>query len=203
MMMQNRWMIIIILVIGLVISACSSQAKVLPTVVAFPTDIPPTESLPTVTPEVTVTLTATSAELSTLPPTWTFTPDVTETPIVAEESLDTPTPLPTPSKIELACESFQADSERSIKKFIIGESPVAAWTSVEGAVLYHVFLYDFDSKTINDQIYTDETFWTFNPDHFELGQNYIWAVWPLDSIGDQMCYERGLELLPQPVPVGG
>ena len=191
-------MILIILVLGLVVSACS-QAEALPTAIAFPTDPPPTE-----TPDVTATLTATPISRSTLPPTWTFTPDVTDTPIATEiEIVDTPTPLPTPDAVALACESFQADPERSTKEFIIGESPVAAWTAVDGAVLYHVFLFDFNGRTIKDQIYTEETSWTFDPNSFELGQNYVWAVWPLDSIGDQMCYERGLELLPQRPPVGG
>lgn len=181
---------------GLVVGACS-QAEELPTAVAFPTDVPQTE-----VPTVAETPTPIPAERSTLPPTWTSTPDVTATPIVTEEPLVTPTLFPTLNSVQIACESFRADSERSTKEFIIGESPIAAWTAVEGAVLYHVFLFDFNSRTINDQIYTAETFWTFDPSYFDLGQNYVWAVWPLDSIGDQMCYERGLELLPQRVPLG-
>jgi len=201
-MMHSKLMIIILFVLGLVMSACS-QAEALPTAVSFPTDIPPTDE-PDVAEvdDITPTLTASPAERATLPPTWTNTPDVTETPIFTEVPLETNTPLPTPKTVSSACDTFAVDDVRTTKEFIIEESPVAAWTAVDGAVLYHVFLYDFTGRTINDQIYTEETFWTFNPDHFELGQNYIWAVWPLDSIGDQMCFERGLELLPKRKPVG-
>jgi hypothetical protein len=191
-MIQNRWMIIIIVIMSLVISACSQQEE-LPTVVAFPTEIPPTEVEITVEP----TLTPVPRELATLPPTWTNTPDVTATIEATATPAETATFLPEPKAVSVACDTFQIDTEKTTKEFFIGESPIGAWTAVDGAALYHVFLYDFRGRTINDQIYTEDTFWEFNPDHFELGENYIWAVWPLDSVGDQMCFERGLELLPQ------
>ena len=197
-MMRNKWMIIIIVVMSLFVSACS-QPEALPTAVSFPTDVPPTDL-----PEMTATpIPPTLGDRATLPPTWTSTPDVTETPDFTETPNVTATDLPTPNAVAQACENFEVDNELTTKEFIIGESPIAAWTQIDGAVLYHVFLYDFDGRTINDQIYTEDTFWEFNPDHFKLGQNYIWAVWPLNSIGDQMCFERGLELLPQRKPVGG
>jgi len=183
----------------MVVSACN-QREALPTAMSLPTNVPPTEESEAQVVEPTAT--RTPAPPSTLPPTWTFTPDVTETLIPTEtEVLETSTPLPTPKSVSSACDVFQADSERSTREFIVGETPVAAWTPVEGAVLYRVFLYNFNGKTLRDDIYTDQTSWSFDPNVFELGQNYVWAVWPLDSIGDQMCFERGLELIPQRPPV--
>lgn len=199
--MQKRLIITLLFASVMIISACSQEAQSLPTEVSFPTDVPPTE-----TEEIIPTATATPAERSTLPPTWTPTTEVTDTPIPTEtEVVATVTPLPAPDTVSTACDTFQANSELSTREFVVGESPVAAWTPVDGAVLYRVFLYDFNSRTLRDDIYTDQTSWTFDPNVFELGQNYIWAVWPLDSIGDQMCFERGLELLPQrqPIDTGG
>ena len=189
-------MIIICCVVGFLVGACS-QAEALPTAVSFPTEVPPTE-----TPDITPTFTSTPAPVSTLPPTWTFTPEVTDTPIPTNTEVPaTVTPLPAPETVESVCDTFQADPGLSTRQFIIGESPVAAWTPVEGAVLYRVFLSNFSLQTIKDDIYTDHTSWTFDPNSFELGENYVWAVWPLDAIGDQMCFERGGELLPQRVPI--
>lgn len=197
--MQKRWIIIVCAVLIVLITACS-QGEELPTAIAFPTDEPPTEEPQA--QEVEATATNSPAPPSTLPPTWTFTPEVTETLVPTETVvLETVTPLPSPKVVSSVCDTFQADPELSTRQFIIGETPVAAWTAVEGAVLYRVFLYDFQGGTMRDDIYTDQTSWSFDPNVFELGQNYIWAVWPLDVIGDQMCFERGLEMIPQPVPI--
>lgn len=197
--MQKRWIIILFSIVVMVISACS-QGDALPTAMSIPTDEPPTEEPQA--QEVEPTATRTPAPPSTLPPTWTFTPEVTETLIPTEtEILETVTPLPSPKAVSSVCDVFQADSERSTREFVVGETPIAAWTPVEGAVLYRVFLYNFNGKTMRDDIYTDQTSWSFDPNVFEFGQNYVWAVWPLDSIGDQMCFERGLELIPQRPPV--
>lgn len=183
------------------VSACG-QSEDLPTAIVLPTS-PPTDEVEEVQSVEEPTATATPIVAPTLPPTWTFTPDYSPTPLPTNTEIPpTETPLPAPDTVSPACDDFAADATLSTREFVIGEAPTAAWTSVEGAVLYRVFLYTFSSKVMRDDIYTDQTSWTFNPDEFELGENYIWAVWPLDAIGDQMCFERGLEMLPQRQPIG-
>lgn len=203
--MQKRSIIIFCTVLMLIVTACG-QPEDLPTAVAFPTDVPPTEDPEAQAVEVEDVATETPFVASTLPPTWTPTFEPTETLIPTETEIpDTFTPQPTIEATPSVCDTFAADPELSTREFIVGETPVVAWTPVEGAVLYRVFLYRFNGRTMRDDIYTDLTTWSFDPNVFELGENYLWAVWPLDSIGDQMCFERGLELLPQrpPLNVGG
>lgn len=198
MMRQNQKILALLLILVLLVSACG-QEEALPTAVAFPTEIPPTA-----TEEIIETATSTPVANPTLPPTWTFTPDVTETPMPTDTEVPfTVTPLPAPDTVSAACDLFAADPELSTREFIIGEAPVAAWTSIEGAALYRVFLTSFSQEVIFDNLYIEETSYTFDPTIFELGENYVWAVWPLDSIGVQMCFERGLELLPKRPPVDG
>lgn len=194
---KNRSIFVVLMMLATILSACV-QGEVLPTAVEFPTEVPPTA-----TEEVAETPTATTVTNPTLPPTWTFTPEVTATTIPTDTEVpETSTPLPTPKTVSAACDSFSADPEQSTREFTIGEAPMAVWTPVEGAVLYRVFLTTFSQTVIFDNLYIEENSYTFDPAIFELGENYLWAVWPLDSIGDQMCFERGLELIPKRAPVG-
>jgi|GEM_PF-645595 len=201
-MTSSRQIMIQFFAIMLLVSACGGQEEALPTEVEFPTDVLPTVDEVEAQVEEEPTETPTPVVNPTLPPTWTFTPEPSETPIpTATEILETSTPLPTPKTLSAACNTFGADPERSTRQFVVGEAPVAAWTDVEGAELYRVFLSSFSQTLIRDDIYTDQTSFTFDPNSFELGEIYVWAVWPLDSIGDQMCFERGGELIPQRPPI--
>jgi len=194
-MIASRQTLLQLFVVMLLITACGGgEEEALPTAVEFPAEVAPTET-------VTVEMTATPTQVSnpTLPPTWTFTPE----PSVTPTPTNTSTPLPTPRTVAEVCDSFAADPVRSTREFIPGEAPVAAWTAVEGAELYRVFLSTLSQRLIRDDIYVAETSFTFDPNSFEFGEIYIWAVWPLDSVGDQMCFERGGELIPQRPPVGG
>ena len=203
-MTVSRQTILQLIVIMLLVSACGGgEDEPLPTAIQLPTDVSPTvEEVDGQTAEETPTVEPTRVSNPTLPPTWTFTPEPSETPIpTATEVVDTPTPFPTPRTVSIACDTFAADLEVSTREFIPGEAPVAAWTPVEGAELYRVFLSTRTNKMIRNDIYTAETSFTFDPNSFEFGEFYLWAVWPLDAIGDQMCFERGGELIPLRPPV--
>lgn len=203
-MTVSRQPILQLIVIILLVSACGGgNDEPLPTAVEFPTDVSPTvEDVEAQADEVTPTEEPTRVSNPTLPPTWTYTPEPSETPIpTATEIVDTATPYPTPRTVSVACDTFSADPERATREFFPGEAPVAAWTAVDGAELYRVFLSTRTNRVIRNDIYTAETSFTFDPNSFEFGEFYLWAVWPLDSIGDQMCFERGGELIPLRPPV--
>lgn len=193
-MKQHGWLIGVVLVM-LLVSACGqSQSDELPTLI-------PTATIEAETPTPEETASNTPGPRATLPPTWTFTPEPTETLIPSPTSMpDTSTPNPTPKAVSSACDAFGADGENSTREFFVGDAPTVYWTPVAGAELYRVFLYTYSGSTIRSDIYVDVTNFTFDPSYFQLGENYVWAVWPLDSIGDQMCFERGLELIPQRRP---
>ncbi len=203
-MATNRHIMIQLIVIVFLVAACGGDSEPLPTEVEFPDQSSPTETEAVeAQAEITEEPTSTPVINPTLPPTWTNTPEPSETPIpTATEIVDTATPLPEPETVASVCDAFAADPEGSTREFLPGEAPVASWTSIEGAELYRVFLSTRSGTLIRDDIYTAETTFTFDPNSFEFGEFYIWAVWPLDAIGDQMCFERGGELIPQRPPVG-
>ncbi len=193
--MQKRWMYIALSLIAFLVGACNSQAD-LPTLIPTSTVIVATEvEVQAVEP------TETRVARPTLPPTWTPTVEPSETPLpTATEVVETFTPVPSPRAISQACDTFEVDADRSTRLFNIGESPTVYWTPVVGARLYHVFLLKFSGETVKNDIYVDVPEFTFDQSMFEIGETYLWSVWPLDPAGDQMCFERGADLIPQRVP---
>lgn len=189
-----------VLCLMLLMVACSPQEEiVLPTEARLDADVtaeavasPEVDESPTETP-----IPPTPTRQFELPPTWTPT-DVppTSTPII----LPTDTPLPTPVSLPPACDVFAADFERSDSQFTIGAQPLVAWIAAPGAELYRLRVIDEFGATILDE-YLRETEYRLPSDIFEVGRRYGWEVIPLDSIGDQMCYQRGDILIP--IRVGG
>lgn len=186
-MQLNRAVPLIILSLLVILAACTQQAQELPTLI-------PTATIPeaTNTPEPTPTETQAPP---TLPPTW--TPTFTETVVPTEtEVFPTATPLDASGGLPEACNTFAVDGVNTQVEFEIGASPIVAWTPVEGAELYRVTLSDQFGRILKDDIYIAETQYQFSPDFFELNTVYGWSVIPLDAVGDQMCFPRGLELIP-------
>lgn len=181
------------------ISACSpSTNQTLPTL--FPT--PGQDSQTAETPvQATAEATQPPGARATLPPTWTPAPDSggsadngasTPTP----ESLNPPGEPPTEFATLVVCGTFVADRGQSTSTFITGNAPQVFWTKVETAFRYRLRLLD-DTGT---EIFVDfplDTTYTFQADLFEQGKVYGWSVYPEDSLGQQMCGERGAELFPQ------
>jgi len=141
----------------------------------FPTQVPPPSPPPRFT----------------LPPTFTPTPAPTLTP-TPEPTSEGPTPIP--DRAFEGCDGFGVDFELSQEQFVLGESPLIAWTPVAGADAYRVYVRDqFESERTEQTI--RETSLQINPDVFTLRGRYSWTVEPLDSFGIQICPGRGESLL--------
>lgn len=201
--MNKSFTALIIIVFAL--AACSPQSsETLPTLIptlgsgveaATQTPVQPTEP-------------PTSAPLArpTLPPAWTSVPgsadngslsgDASSLATPTPESLNTPPPAATEVPTLVVCGIFVADRSRSTSTFKVGESPQILWTKVETAARYRIRLLD----ETGSEIFVDFTLtpgYVFRPDLFQAGKVYGWSVYPEDSIGQQMCSERGAELYPQ------
>lgn len=184
----NRVNTALLMILILILAACQQEAQVLPTLIPSPT-VPE----PTATPEATATPTNAPP---TLPPTWTPTPTETYTPSPTDV-IATSTPLDVPEQgLPPACETFAVNGGITQVQFPLGASPLVAWNPVDGAELYRVTLSDASGRILKDDIYIAETQYSFAPELFERDQVYGWTVIPLDAIGDQMCFPRGLELIP-------
>jgi hypothetical protein len=107
--------------------------------------------------------------------------------------------LPTPLEV---CATFNEDVTRNPRSFPLGEAPQVFWTAVEGAATYHIALVAVDPATPEAQPqevfadFTTDTTYTFPAELFEAGKLYGWEVYPLDSLGQQMCLSLGAELFP-------
>jgi hypothetical protein len=96
-----------------------------------------------------------------------------------------------------ACETFAIDYDKSTMTFQIGTAPTAAWTTVDGAVRYHVEVADANGRTMKSDLYIPETSYTFDAKMFEGNSNlYTWKVYPINQAGDQMCFAIGGEMYP-------
>lgn len=185
----------LLLIVCVLIAACDSgaQPQALPTLVpdslATPTDAPTTESI-TETAQPSATLFV----RRTLPPTWTpvdtDTPEPTSTP-----RIDTPAPTVL-NEVPSECNNFTVDTVNSQTTFALGAAPKISWTPVSGAVRYWIIVSDTIGNVLRNDIYVAETSYNLPPELFELGKFYGWTVAPIDSVGQQMCYEVGAELIP-------
>ncbi len=203
--MKKSVVALMIIVLGLV--ACSPQtSETLPTLIPTPGGA----QAATVTPaESTQPPTAAPLTRSTLPPTWTPEPgsvdsssgnsvsgNASSLATPTSETLNTPLPPPTEVPTLVVCGTFVADRSRSTSTFTVGQSPQILWTKVETAARYRIRLLD-DAGTEVMVDFTLQPGYVFRPDLFTAGKVYAWSVYPEDSLGQQMCSERGAELYPQ------
>jgi hypothetical protein len=165
---------------------------------------PTNQALPTVMPtEANVTpATATEPakpaptepplERSTLPPTWTLSPVPSET---TTPTLDATLQAQLVKPTLAVCGGFAADREHSMNTFTAGSPVQVFWTAVDTAARYRIALRDDTGK----ELFMDYSLvpnYTFQAQLFERGKRYSWSVWPEDASNQQMCFERGDEILP-------
>lgn len=202
--MKKSIVALIMIVLGL--AACGPQSsETLPTLIPTPGGVEAATATPV---QPTQPPTAAPLTRATLPPTWTPAPgssdSSTNTVSGNASSLSTPTPetlntpLPPPTELPtlVVCGTFVADRSRSTTTFTVGQSPQILWTKVETAARYRIRLLD-DTGTEVMVDFTLEPGYTFRPDLFTAGKVYAWSIYPEDSLGQQMCSERGAELYPQ------
>ncbi len=177
----------------------------------------PQQALPTLMPSATPVLTATPAPVQTqpptpvplsrptLPPTWTPSPEPTleqanaqplmtstPEPVVNQPPVAPVTALPT---LEV-CGVFTVDRERSAVLFPLGSAPQVFWRAVTGASRYRIRLIDANGTELFVD-YTVEPNYTFRADLFQKDTRYGWTVYPEDQLNQQMCFDRGQEIIPQ------
>jgi hypothetical protein len=186
-----RWLKIILPLLGLVLLVGCQQAanQSLPTI--MPTAAATTEvGAETAVP--TTEATQPPLDRPTLPPTWTVSPVPTEAPtstvdLTSQSVQDQPTLV--------VCGTFAVDRERSPATFTPGNPVQVYWTAVDTAARYRISLIDEQGlELVLD--YTREPTYTFPGELFERGKRYAWSVYPEDAINQQMCFERGAEILP-------
>jgi hypothetical protein len=190
-----------LVMIALLFAACGSpSSEALPTLIPTPGGVAATET------PVQATEPPTPEPLTrpTLPPTWTPESGGAQSNQSGNDSgLPTPTPeslnpLPAPTEFAtlVVCGTFVADRSRSTSTFTTGTQPQIFWSKVETAARYRIHLIDSTGAQLFEGFSVDPNY-TFPADLFERGKVYGWSVYPEDSLGQQMCSERGAELLPQ------
>ncbi|MEO8608983.1 MAG: hypothetical protein ABI690_13930 [Chloroflexota bacterium] len=165
---------------------------------------PSNQALPTVMPTdanvapATATQPATAASTepplvrSTLPPTWTVSPVPTDVPTA---TIDAAAQAQLVKPTLAVCGGFAADREHSMNTFTAGSPVQVFWTAVDTAARYRIALHD-DNGTELFVDYALEPNYTFSADLFQRGKRYSWSVWPEDANNQQMCFDRGDEILP-------
>lgn len=190
--MCGLWMTCVVL-----ISACTPTTEIgLPTLAALPT-----EGVNSVEVASTQIDAPVVRPRSTLPPTFTPSPEPTEaqpTPILEPTLTRLPvTSPPRESDERPECANFKVDYENSDREFTIGTSPHVQWSAMPNATSYLLKLGDETGVVLRDDIYVTDTSYSFDSAQFKVGVAYAWSVYPIDAIGDQMCYVRGAELMAQ------
>jgi hypothetical protein len=94
------------------------------------------------------------------------------------------------------CSTFRADLTKFKPEFKVGSSIEVFWTPTDTAIGYRVALIDDKGQEAFSDL-TADTKYTFRADLFTRGLSYGWSVYPVSSIGQQMCEKRGGELFPQ------
>ncbi len=166
------------------VAGCGPQAtEVLPTLIATPQPAAAATETPK-TPIPTVAPTQVPVDRATLPPTWTPSVEPTDTVI---PPTNTSVPLSTPIPTLVACGPFDVDRDKSASTFKVGTPTQVFWTPVQGAVRYRIgVIGDFNQEIFMD--YAVDANYTFKPDLFEAGKQYLWKVYPEDSLARQMCF---------------
>ena len=162
----------------------------------LPTLIPTLEDteVPTPTSDITEAPTATPLDLDrpTLPPTWTVSPVPSET---ATPTIDATAQAQSVKPTLVVCGVFAIDRDRSPTTYTPGSPVTVYWVPVDTAARYRVRLV---SET-GDELFTDyalDPTYTFDPKLFNGTFRYAWQVYPEDGLNQQMCFERGGDLLP-------
>jgi hypothetical protein len=173
--------IIAIVILGLVVTGCGSQ-----TPEALPTLIPTQTPLPAATNTTVPAVTPTDdlSDRPTLPPTW--TPFVEPTDTIAPPT-ETPLPESTAIPTLVACGPFDVDRNKSAATFTVGQPTQVYWVPVQGAARYRISVLDAFNQEIFSDFAIDPTY-TFKPDQFEAGKHYAWKLYPIDTLGRQMCF---------------
>ena len=164
---------------------------------------------PTDTPKSEFTSTAlpTNAVANTLPASWTPAVIPTSTPfaIATQKALPPTAPRatltpavtstrsgprqpPTPAAsmtYSSVCSSFQLDTQKTTIRMRVNTVGTIAWTSVEGAEGYEVWVIFLDGRYIVDQK-TAETSINIPQEIFRVPGGYGWEVMPLKN-GDRLC----------------
>jgi hypothetical protein len=193
-MLKNGIRYVLLGVLVMVISACSGNTEVLPTLIPSSTPPPATATLEVVATATTEPTATTVRTRPTLPPT--FTPTVEASPTPTEtSSVPTPT-LFVPATANTDCNIFDIVFEQTTPQFQIGSQPTVAWTPLPGAELYLLRLLQSGGFVVQDNIYIAETTYTFDASLFRENFTYGWEVYPINNAGDQMCFSIGTELIP-------
>jgi hypothetical protein len=177
-----------VLCVVLLLAACgqSEPERELPTLIPLEMN-DESDQEPTPTPPAA---TATPRTRPTLPPSWTPTPQPTATPGPPTATPGLPIPQAQIDTILEACSVFGPDLVNSDERISVGDSPTVAWTSVEGATLYRLYVFDEAGNQLHLWIGA-ETSYTIPADVITREIRYGWEVHPLDADGIQMCYGRG------------
>jgi hypothetical protein len=206
--MKRSLLTIPALVVCFVLAACGGNASPDPTALPDPASTEPvsaplgetTEETSGLQAEASPVLPSTSTPLPTarsgrptLPPSWTPTTGPTSTAVLTPTPSATQPIPPTAAVSETACLNFAVDPERTTASFRLGESPTLAWTPVEGARLYRVFVFDATETRLHEQL-VEATEYTVPADVFQEVGVYGWLSEPLDPVGIQMCFGLGREL---------
>ena len=173
------------------LAACGGQAnnQALPTV--MPTDANAVGA--TATAPATAAPTQPPLERPTLPPTWTVSPVPTNPPTPTIDLTFVSEQLVKPTLV--VCGWFAADRQNSMNTFTVGSPVQVFWTAVSTAARYRISLRDDQGQELFMD-YTRDANYTFRADLFEKDKRYSWSVYPEDAINQQMCFERGDEILP-------
>ncbi len=188
--MKHLMKSILLFSILMLVAACGGQAnnQTLPTV--MPTDANVVEA--TATQPATTAPTQPPLERPTLPPTWTSSPVPSETPSPTfDATLQAQIVKPT----LVVCGVFATDRENSMKTFTLGSPVQVFWTAVDTAARYRIGLINDKGEEVFMD-YSREPNYTFKAELFEKDKRYAWVVYPEDALNQQMCFERGDEILP-------
>jgi hypothetical protein len=186
-LMKHLWMILALFV-GILVVGCSQNNNQ-----ALPTVMPTAASGDAATATAPATSAPTQVPLDrpTLPPTWTVSPVPTQAPTA---TIDAAAQADLVKPTLVVCGVFGVDRERSASTFTVGSPVVVFWTAVDTAARYRIGLFNENGEEIFMD-YTREPTYTFRTDLFEKGKRYSWSVYPEDAINQQMCFERGGDIL--------
>ncbi len=201
-----------LVVIAFALAACGGQpaSQTLPTLIPTPGGVQPSATPTVASAESTTEPTQVPLPLTrpTLPPTWTPAPgdqtNSTDNTAVTNQPLatatlavsDTPAPVATEVPTLVVCGGFVANRNKSTSTFTVGATPQIFWTNVDTAARYRIRLLDDTGAELFVDFSLQPTY-TFRADLFQKNKVYAWSVYPEDSLGQQMCTERGAELYPQ------
>jgi hypothetical protein len=189
--------IALILVLG-VLSACSQEPQALPTLAASST--PLTSDEPSEVPSEAPP-TSTDRPRPTLPPTWTPASVQTSTPLPTSVPAVAPTSDPSIPTVIVptrppSCDTFGPDLSILSRTYAEGQDVTVYWIDIPEAEFYNIILIDDTGAQVMAD-YTPDATYVFPADRFDYGRIYGWEAIPINSLGQQICIARGAELVPE------